>query len=63
MSRPWTVNREKKQEEKTTKYAPPHWEPKQPFPGHDIWQYNIITDVLGGWSREVVEAMTELFKA
>ena len=35
----------------------------QQFPGYDIRQYNIIIDVLGGWSREVDETMTELFGA
>ena len=40
---------------------PLHWELKQQFPGYDIRQYNIIIDVLGGWSTEVDEAMRELF--
>jgi len=43
--------------------APLCWELKRQFPGYDIRQYNIITDVLGGWSREVDEAMQELFGA
>ena len=59
MSCPWTENREKKQEENITL----RWVVKQQFPGYDIRQYNIIIDVLGGWSREVDEAMTELFGA
>ena len=59
MSCPWKENREKKQEEKTTKYSPLCWELKQQFPGYDIRQYNIIIDVLGGWSTEVDEAMRE----
>ena len=63
MSCPWTDNREKKQEEKTTKYGPLRWELKQQFPGYDIRQYNIIIDVLGGWSSEVDKAMRELFGA
>ena len=63
MSCPWTEDREKKQEEKTTKYAPLRWELKQQFPGYDIRQYNIIIDALGGWSTEVDEAMRELFGA
>ena len=63
MSCPWTENREKKQEEKTIKYGPLRWELKQQFPGYDIQQYNIIIDVLGGWSTEVDEAMRELFGA
>ena len=63
MSCPWTENRGKKQEEKTTKYGPLCWELKQQFPGYDIRQYNIIIDVLGGWFSEVDEAMSELFGA
>ena len=63
MSCPWTENREKKQEEKTIKYGPLRWELKQQFPGYDIRQYNIIIDVLGGWSTEVDDAMRELFGA
>ena len=58
-------NREKKQEEKTIKYGPLRWELKQQFPGYEIRQYNIIIDVLGGWSTEVDDAtsMRELFGA
>ena len=52
MSCLWTENREKKQEEKTIMYGPLRWELKQQFPGDDIRQYNIIIDVLGGWSRK-----------
>ena len=63
MSCPWTENREKKQEEKTIKYGPLRLELKQQFPGYEIWQYNIIIDVLGGWSTEVDEAMRKLFGA
>ena len=63
MSCPWTENREKKQEEKIIKYGPLRCKLKQQFPGYDIRQYNIIIDVLGGWSTEVDEAMRELFGA
>ena len=45
----------------TIKYGPLRWELKRQFPGYDIRQYNIIIDVLGGWSTEVDEAMRELF--
>ena len=34
-------------------YGPLRWELKQQFPGYDIRQYNIIINVLGGWSTEV----------
>ena len=63
MSCPWTENREKKQEEKTTKYDPLRGELRQQFPGYDIRKYNIIIYVLGGWFRAVDEAMRELFGA
>ena len=61
MSCPWTDKRGKKQEEKTTKYGPLRWKLKQQFPGYDIRQYNIIINVLGGWSSEEDEAMREMF--
>ena len=63
MSCPRTDNREKKQEEKTTKYGPLCWELKHQFPEYNIRQYNIIIDFLGGWSSEVDEAMRELLGA
>ena len=34
---------------------------KQQFPTYTVKQFNIIIDVLGGWSREVDLAMRELF--
>ena len=52
MSCPWVSNRQKKTSEKTMKYAPLRWELKQRYPGYEISQYNIIVDVLGGWSTE-----------
>ena len=50
MSFPWIQNREKKDEEKTSKYELLRWELKQQFREYRITQYNIIIDVLGGWS-------------
>ena len=41
MSCPWVTNRERKEEEKTTKYGPLRWE-------YEVKQYNIIMGVLGG---------------
>ena len=35
------------------KYAPLRWELKQKYPRYEISQYNIIVDVLGGWSTDV----------
>ena len=63
MSCPWMENREEKQEEKTIKYGPLHWKLKQQFPGYDIRLYNIIINVLGGWSTEVDKTMRKLFGA
>ena len=51
------------QNKKTIKPGPLRWELKQQFPGYDIRQYNIIIDVLEGWSPEVDETMRELFGA
>ena len=53
MSCPWVSNRQKKTSEKTMKDAPRRWELKQKYPGYEISQYNIIVDVLGGWSTNV----------
>ena len=52
MSCLWISNREKKSEEKTTKYGPLSWELKKKYKGYEVYQYNIIMDVLGGWSEE-----------
>ena len=59
------VDREQRKE--TRREAHQVWPPmlgtQQQFPGYDIRQYNIIIDVLGGWSNEVDKAMRELFRA
>ena len=55
MSCPWIENRKQKNQEKTTKYAPLRWELKQQHKGYTIKQYNIIIDVLGGYSSETRE--------
>ena len=52
MSYPWISNREKKSEEKPMKYGPLRWELKEQYKGYEVHQYNIIMDVLGGWSKE-----------
>ena len=54
MSCPWIENRKQKNQEKT-KYAPLRWELKQQHRGYTIKQYNIIIDVLGGYSSETRE--------
>ena len=53
MSCQWVTNREKKEEEKTTKYGPLRWELKQKQQGYEVKQYIIIMDVLGGWCRDL----------
>ena len=60
MSCPWVSNREKKNEEKTVKYAPLRWELKQQFPDYEVKQHNIIIDALRGWSREMDTTMYEI---
>ena len=42
------------------KYAPLRWELKQKYTGYEISQYNIIVDVLRGWSADVEVAVKEL---
>ena len=59
MSCPWVTNCNKTSE-KTMKYAPLRWEMKQRYPGYDITQYNIIIDVLGGWSIELDATIQKL---
>ena len=60
MSCPWTENRERKDQEKTAKYTPLRWELKKQYPGYAVEQYNIIMDVLGGWSKELDKVLRKL---
>jgi len=60
MSCPWIQNREKKDEEKALKYGPLPRELKQQFKGYRITQYNIIIDILGGWSSFMKVSLTQL---
>ena len=57
---PWITNRTKKTAEKTLKYGPLRWELKQQYQGYEVRQYNIIMNVLGGWSRDLDVTMQEL---
>ena len=34
------------------KFGPLRWELKEQYKGYEVHQYNIIMDVLGGWSKE-----------
>ena len=61
MSCPWMDNRVIKDAEKTAKYGPLRWELKQQYPGYEVKQFNVIIDVLGGWSVDVEETMKGLF--
>ena len=47
---PWVEDR-KQEEEKTIKYAPLRLELKRQHPDYEVCQYNIIVDVLGGYSQ------------
>ena len=49
MSCSWIGNMEKK----ILTYGPLGWELKQRYPGNKVQQYNIIMDVLGGWSKDL----------
>ena len=60
MSCPWMANRAIKGAEKTAKYSPLRWKLKQQYPGYEVKQFNIIIDVLGGWSVDVEETMKDL---
>ena len=60
MSCPWVENREEKDAEKTTKYGSLRWELQQRYPDYRVTQFNIIVDVLGGYSRDVTKALKEL---
>ena len=53
MSCPWVQNREEKDAENTTTYGPLRWELEQGYPEYRVTQFNIIVDVLGGYSRDV----------
>ena len=60
MSCPWVTNREKKEEEKATKYGPLRWVLKQKYQGYEVKQYNIIMDVLGTWCRDLEVKLKEV---
>ena len=62
MSCPWVENREEKDADKTTKYGPLRWELEQRYPEYRVTEFNIIVDVLGGYSRDVRKALKELEK-
>ena len=60
MSCPWLDNHKVKEMEKTQKYGPLMWELRERNPGYQVKQYNIIIDVLGGFSADVSQTVKEL---
>ena len=60
MSCPWIESRAKKDEEKTLKYGPMMWELKQRYNGYRVEQYNVIIDVLGGYSKHLEKSVRKL---
>ncbi|CAH3183363.1 unnamed protein product [Porites lobata] len=63
MSCPWIEIRAKKDEEKTLKYGPMMWELKQRYNGYRVEQYNVIIDVLGGYSKHLEKSVRKLLGA
>ena len=53
-------NREIKSCEKTEKYAPLRLELKRQFPGYQVKQFNIVMDVLGGYSEKLESTIRSL---
>ena len=60
MSCPWVANREEKAVEKTSKYGPLCWELQQRHPDYKVAQYDIIIDVLGGYSQDLTKTLRQL---
>ena len=50
----------RKEAEKTRKYGPLRYELKQQFKGYKVEQFNIIMDVLGGYSAHLEENVNRL---
>ena len=60
MSCSWVTDREKKEEEKSTKYGQLRRELKQKYQGYEMKQYNIMINVLGRWFRDLEVRLKEL---
>ncbi|CAH3145439.1 unnamed protein product [Porites lobata] len=60
---PWIESRAKKDEEKTLKYGPMMWELKQRYNGYRVERYNVIIDVLGGYSKHLEKSVRKLLGA
>ena len=63
MSCPWIESRAEEDEEKTLKYGPMMWELKQRYNGYRVEQYNVIIDVLGGFSKHLEKSVRKLPRA
>jgi len=57
MSCPWMDNRTAKDYQVSCSAMGVY---KQRYPGHEVKQYNIVIDVLGGWSEDFQAKMKEL---
>ena len=60
MSCPCVENRCQKEAEKTRKYGPLQCELRQQFKGYKVEQFNIIMDVLGGYSAHLEQNVKRL---
>ena len=60
MSCPWSDNRETRSAEKSEKYAPLRLKLERQFPSYEVKQFNIIMDVLDGYSKELERTMNAL---
>ena len=63
MNCPWMERRAKQDEEKTVKYGPMIWEQKQRYSGYKVEQYNVIIDVLDGYSKHLDKSVRKLLGA
>ena len=63
MSCPWIESRAEKDEEKTLKHGSMMWELKQRYNGYRVEQYNVIIDVLGGFSKHLEKSVRKLLRA
>ena len=60
MSCPWIESRAKRDEGKTLKDRPMMWELRQRYNGYRVEEYNVIIDVLGGYSKHLEKSVRKL---
>ena len=63
ISCPWIESRAKKDEEKTLKYGPMMWELRKRYNDYRVEQYNVIIEVLGGYSKHLEKSVRKLLGA